>query len=78
MCVMLVLMQWILYHVCVLYYVQLIGLESRQSQEMSEHLKSQERELEQLHHQWDKDLERLRTKTKSELENRVCDYIHTC
>ena len=77
MCVMLVLVQWILYHVCALYYVQLIGLESRQSQEMSEHLKSQERELEQLHHQWDKDLERLRTKTKSELENRVCDYIHT-
>ena len=50
---------------------QLIGLESRQSQEMSEHLKSQERELEQLHHQWEKDLERLRAKNKSELENRV-------
>ena len=51
---------------------QLIGLESRQSQEMSEHLRSQERELEQLHHQWEKDLERLRAKNKSELENRVC------
>ena len=50
---------------------QLIGLESRQSQEMNEHLRSQERELEQLHHQWEKDLERLRTKNKSELENRV-------
>lgn len=71
-----------LYHNGVLLYQQLIGLESRQSQEMSEHLRSQERELEQLHHQWDKDLERLRAKNKSELESRVCEveytYVCTC
>ena len=43
---------------------------------MSEHFKSQERELEQLHHQWDRDLEKLRAKNKSELENRVCLYAY--
>jgi len=51
--------------------MQLISLEGRQWQEMNEHLKSQERELEQLHHQWEKDLERLRNKNKSEIESRV-------
>jgi len=50
-------------------------------QEMNEHLRSQERELEQLHHQWEKDLERLRAKNKAELENRVSAqwnlHVHT-
>lgn len=47
-------------------------LESRLKEEKAAHLRGQERELDQFRHLCDRDVERLRTRIKLDLENRVC------
>lgn len=46
-------------------------LESRLKEEKAAHLRGQERELDQFRHSCDRDMERLRTRIKMDLENRV-------
>lgn len=47
-------------------------LETRLKEEKAGHLRGQERELDQFRHLCDRDVERLRTRIKLDLDNRVC------
>lgn len=49
----------------------IIQLEQRQSQEMYEHRKALEREFENQMHTFDKEMERLKSKHRQELEQKV-------
>ena len=52
-------------------------LEQRQQQEMYEHRKALEREFESQMHTFDKEMEKLKTKHRQELESKVCLYCYS-
>ena len=50
-------------------------LESRHKSELANHFRAQEKELEQLRITYDREFERLRSKHKAELEQRVSRFL---
>ena len=50
-------------------------LESRHKSELGTHIKGQERELEQLWGNYERDLERLRAKHRADLDQRVSSML---
>ena len=53
----------------------IISLEQRQQQEMYEHRKALEREFENQMHTFDKEMEKLKTKHRQELEQKVSSFF---
>lgn len=56
--------------------IQMQQLESRHKSELANHFRAQEKELEQLRINYERELERLQTRQKTEMDQRVGELCH--